>query len=88
MKRSFNKIEKAAKKHGGSAQLIYGGNWITIWVDAPQGKIWSCASIHTLKVEWRWKDTVSESEAVKDALERIAEGVTDCDNPECDTCHG
>jgi hypothetical protein len=66
-------------------------------VDAPIGKVWACdGSIHALCV---WvnipdhstllgdrPDTKYRQESIQDALERMAYGLEDCTEPNCDVC--
>jgi len=63
------------------------GRWVRYNVEAPAGKVWAGSGTHVLLVEWRNGDAVYRAEAIEDALERMADEVVACDDPECDYCH-
>jgi hypothetical protein len=60
-------------------------------VDAPNGKVWSASGTHALCVQFEdaghRASRAMMHDAVTDALERMALGLDDCDDPECDICH-
>lgn len=63
------------------------GRWHVYHCEAPAGNVWAASSTHALRVEWREGDRRWREEAIADALERMAYGVADCDDEECDYCH-
>ncbi len=84
---TINQLTKAAAGHGATVDHRHIGKWHLVNVDAPQGKVWSCdGSIHTLALEWNdseWRDA-----AIEDCLERMEYGTADCNDADCDICHG
>jgi hypothetical protein len=64
-------------------------------VEAPAGMVWAASSTHALKVDWGTPgdsyggdgDPAIKRDAILDAIERMAEGLADCDEPDCDFCH-
>ena len=81
-------LRKAAARMGATVDHRHIGRWHSCNVDAPHGKVWSCTGdIHSLVVEWQDGDEVWRNNAVADALDRMACGLADCDDPECDHCH-
>ena len=68
----------------------------TEWVgfinlDAPDGFRWAASGVHALCVSFvDANDDTSpalQTDAIDDALERVAYGLEPCDDPECDICH-
>lgn len=64
-------------------------------VDAPPGKVWAASSTHALCVDWGTPgdsygdegDRHLKAEAIMDALARMADGLDNCDEPDCDCCN-
>ncbi len=88
-KRGFTVATLKAKAARYGATVDHGspGKWEVCNIDAPAGKVWSCASIHALVVEWQQGDPAWRNSAIVDALERMECGLADCDNADCDYCH-
>jgi hypothetical protein len=75
-------LNTAAKKFGGHVENDSVGNYITLQVCSPAGKVWSASgSVHLVVTTYRgpqeWLD-----DAVEDALERIAYGVEESEEVE------
>ncbi len=85
----MNRLKRAVAAIPG-AKLIrfYAGNYEGYHVDAPDGQVWSCRSVHNIRCEWRVKDKADKLGALADAADSVEQGVTACDDPECDYCHG
>jgi hypothetical protein len=60
-----------------------------LMIDAPAGKIWKCSDTHCLvaSCENRGGQTWY-IEAVRDLTERMAHGLEDCAEQDCDICEG
>jgi len=57
-----------------------------VLVDAPNGKQWATdGGLHALAVVWYTDQPKTKGEAIKYALERMAEGLIDCP-ADCDAC--
>lgn len=64
-------------------------------LDAPSGRVWGASGTHTLCVSWgtsgdRWGDKGGRelrNLAIYDAFERLAYGLSSCEDPECELCH-
>lgn len=80
-------INRRVKKLGGKVVNESSGRFRVYQCEAPTGKVWACSSTHVLRVEWREGEAGYRSEAVIDGMERVGQGLADCDNPECDYCH-
>lgn len=80
-------LRRAAKKAGATVEGGLNGRWYVYNVEAPAGKVWAASSTHALHVEWRAGEDDYREESITDALERMEEGVADCDDPDCDYCH-
>jgi hypothetical protein len=78
---------QAAKKAGGTVEGGLNGRWYSYNVEAPAGQVWGASSTHALRVEWRVGEDDYREESITDALERMEEGLAECDEPECDYCH-
>jgi hypothetical protein len=62
------------------------GHYARYVVDAPYRKLWAASSTHGLVVTWQSGDGADKQDALKDALDRMEYGLTECDEAECDTC--
>jgi len=57
-------------------------------VEAPAGMVWIDGFVHALRVEWRIGEPGYRKEAITDALDRMAVGLTACPyGDQCDYCH-
>jgi hypothetical protein len=84
---TLDKLGRLVMAAGGKLVGESSGRWHVSQCEAPAGKVWAASSTHALRVEWRHGDSKGRDEAVADAIERVEEGVTDCDDEECDYCH-
>lgn len=60
---------------------------LTLYIDAPPGKVWSCDDIHAIVV--RHANNCGQSwkpQAYAQALRDMAHGLTDCPHSDCDIC--
>ena len=93
--RQFNlaTLRKEAAKRGATVEHRHIGKWHSCNVDAPAGKVWACSGdIHSLVVEWQDvpgddRNHAWRNDAIADALSRMAYGLSDCDDLNCDYCH-
>lgn len=79
-------LTKEANKFGAEVTVNPDGRSISIIVDAPDGKIWRGNGTHALVAscfKGPWGPT---EEVVKDLLERMAGGLEDCPDADCDIC--
>lgn len=77
-------FEKLVASYGATIDWGDGGGYT---VDAPPGKVWACADLHELASQWR--NVVGQTfrrEAYADTAERMAYGLVDCPNEDCDVC--
>jgi hypothetical protein len=79
-------LKRQVKAHGGALTGGPAGRWYVYQCEAPAGKVWSAGSTHLLRVEWLKGDTDYRAAAICDALERVALGLADCDDAECEYC--
>jgi len=80
-------VKRLAKKFGATVDVKSVGKWTRVNVDAPAGKTWDAADLHCLMAEWLIGDPVYREQSLADLLERMALGVSQCDDEECDVCH-
>ncbi len=85
--RSAATLEKHAKEYGGTVANESSGKMKVYQCESPAGNVWASSSTHCLRVEWRDGDTVDRHKAIEEAICRMADGVTECDDEECDYCH-
>lgn len=58
-------------------------------VDCPKGKVFKGEGLHTLVGHFMNTSGQSwKAEVYADAIQRMSMGLEDCDDPECDYCHG
>ncbi len=85
-------LKREAARHGATISGGVIGHRAEYVVDAPDGKIWAGAGCHGLCLGWWANESGSptwpkeKAEAIRDAIERMAEGVAECDDPTCDYC--
>lgn len=84
----INDFKRVARKFGATLYHSYAGRYHSYNIDAPHGKLWSASDTHTLVVEWRKDDPVYKHDAIADVIERMEEGLHDCDVDDCDFCAG
>jgi hypothetical protein len=90
-------LRKDVEKMGGSLdESAYQAGFVN--ADAPRGKVWAATGdTHALNVCWahpgfRYGQRMDEEtrklqgEAVVDAMERVAQGLADCTDEDCDVC--
>ncbi len=84
MKPTKANVAKVAASYG--ATLDECGTFFNI--DAPAGKVWDAHGGHSLHVEtFRPADPAAwRTESYADALERMAYGLSPCEQDECDMC--
>ncbi len=89
MKATVANLRRAVESLGGTLDENREGRYARFNCEAPIGKVWSCTGdLHMLVVEWEQGDRTGWREtALSDGLERVAMGLTDCDDPDCDYCH-
>ena len=75
-------LRRAAAVWGATLDCESSGKWCVWYVGAPAGKLWSCADLRSLKVEWLAGDSNYRDEAVRDAIDRMAYGTHDETEPE------
>ncbi len=87
-------LKRAAAQVGGTVDEHPGPGFARYNVDAPAGKVWATTGdIHAICLSWETRDDgcpiwpQDKQGAIADAIDRIAEGVAACDDPECDTCY-
>ena len=64
-------------------------------VDAPDRMVWVASGTHALLVSWDTpgtsyggrSDPKEKRDAIADVMERMASGLTPCEEPECDACN-
>lgn len=91
MQATMANLRRLARRHGATVDesgIEYG----TIYVDAPDGKLWACDQIHMLAVHWQ-TDSAGRAcpvewkrDAIEDVYERIADGLDDCCEENCEVC--
>lgn len=92
-KLTMSTLKAAANKIGATvddSMIAYG----SVNVYAPRGMVWSCSGdIHVICLHWftlhNGKPMFPEmkTDAIRDAIERIGDGLTPCDDPECEWCN-
>lgn len=89
---TVNDLRRAAKSFGATVEDHSSPRRTEYQVLAPAGKVWSCTGdIHYLIVMWHgsgkpvWPE--EKQDGLADILGRMSEGLTDCDDPDCDWCH-
>jgi hypothetical protein len=78
-------VRRVARQVGATVEGGKIGRWCSYNVDAPRGQVWAASSTHALRVEWRADDKQDSQDALEDVLERMEEGLADCD-PDCEIC--
>jgi hypothetical protein len=81
-----NYLRRQVSAAGGKLEGGPVGRYHVYQCEAPAGKVWAASDTHALKVEWRTGDTDDRVAAITDALERVAHGLCDCGDPDCDVC--
>lgn len=76
-------VKREAAKLGATVELSAG----TIYVDAPQGKVWNASDGHFIAEAYDTRGHRFEEEAVRRTLDRMGRGLRDCGELECDICH-
>lgn len=81
-------LKAAAAKYGATVDHNQVGPQVNCMVDAPTGKVLACSGdIHSISVWWRTNEEGFRNEAIADALSRMAYGLADCADSDCDVCH-
>ncbi len=80
---TLNEVRKRAKALGAKVEDDKCGNTHECRVEAPPGKRWACSDIHELidSTNRPWKPDYA------DLLSRMAYGVEDCPDADCEWCH-
>jgi hypothetical protein len=83
-------VRREAAKHGAEVDEQgsgYSGRYYGVIVDLPAGKVWNANLSHSIyenspadRAEWR-------SGVCADAIDRMREGTSDCEDPDCEHCH-
>jgi hypothetical protein len=71
-------------RHGGRLEDDSSGGESVYQCCAPKGLVWSCDTLHMLKVQWSTQS--EQSFAIRDAIERMSYGVQPCDVTDCEIC--
>ena len=79
-------LRNEADKRGATVSGQVVGKSAEYNVDAPAGKVWAASSTHFLNVYWRTNEEGYRNESIADALSRMAYGLADCGDPQCDIC--
>ncbi|HYE16827.1 MAG TPA: hypothetical protein VEA69_00160 [Tepidisphaeraceae bacterium] len=79
-------LRNKARRYGATVEGGVVGKHASYNIDAPQGKVWAASSTHALAVYWRTDEPAYRNDSIVDALERMEEGLADCDDPDCDIC--
>jgi hypothetical protein len=89
MRHTLSTLRRAAAKHGGTLDVCDVGRTVDVNIDAPDGKLWACDELHWLCVSWHkgMGEHSGKHEYIADAIERMARGVVDCPDAECEVCH-
>ncbi len=87
-------LKRAAAQVGGTVDEHPGPGFAWYNVDAPAGKVWATTGdIHAICLSWETRDDgrpiwpADKQGAIADAIERIGDGLAECNDPECDSCH-
>jgi hypothetical protein len=81
-------LRQKAKQCGATVERSPAGRTERYNVEAPPGKVWAATGdTHCLVVEWYAADKVGRDQAIADALDRMQEGLADCENEDCEYCH-
>ena len=59
-------------------------------IDAPRGKLFICTNSHCLvePLTDPFNPSLKKSDAYNEIIKDLAHRLCDCDDPECDNCHG
>ena len=83
MTKSLRELRAIAKLLGAKVEDDKTGDTHECRVEAPHRKVWRCAGIHELIdcTNRPWKPDYG------DLLNRMAYGIEDCTDPDCEWCH-
>ncbi len=81
------KAQKLARSLGAKVECGPSGDWYSIIIDTPQGKVWSANGCHGIYGGCYLGNKDWQKEAWIEALEEMQYGIEPCENKECDTCN-
>lgn len=82
-KRTLPELRRAVDALGGTV-TENAGHGFDIEIEAPEGKVWACDSLHFLVCSSY--DPRDRSAVLADAFERIGHGLEDCTVTDCEVC--
>jgi hypothetical protein len=80
-------LTKEATKFGAEVEVNESGGSVSVTVDAPDGKVWRSSGTHAISASCLKGPDGPTEESVKDLLERMAMGLDDCPNEDCEDCY-